>query len=81
MSAKIVLIVIGTILLLLGVLLLVAATQHSWETKQYKKLYKKDAPSSIKTTTEIVGGILTVGGLLLLGYGVAMHTKMVKSSL
>lgn len=81
MSAKIVLIVIGTILLLLGVLLLVSAVHHDWEVKQYKKIMKKDVPAKIKTTSEIIGGILTVGGLLLIGYGVAMHTKMVKSSL
>lgn len=81
MSAKIVLIVIGTILLLLGVLLLIAAMNHDWEVKQYKKLTKKDAPAKIKTTTEVIGGILTVFGLILIGYGVAMHTKMVGSKL
>ena len=40
MSQKIFLIVLGSILLLIGILLLVAASQHDWEDKEYKKMYK-----------------------------------------
>lgn len=74
MSQKIILIVIGSVLLLLGILLLIAASQHEWEDKEYKKIYNKNAPSNLKNTSNIAGGILTVLGLGLLGWGVAMHT-------
>ncbi len=74
MSGKIVLIVIGSILLLLGILLLVAASQHNWEVKEYKKLFHKEAPKNIQTVTYVIGGLLTGIGLILGGWGIAIHT-------
>jgi preprotein translocase subunit SecG len=79
MSGKIVLIVVGSILLLLGVLLLVSSSNASWEVKEYKSLSGgKNAPENLKKITEVIGGVLTAGGLGLLGWGLAMHTGMTK---
>ena len=75
MSAKIVFIVIGSIVLLLGIILLITAKQHNFEVKEYKKITKKDAPKNIGTVTYIIGGFLTIIGLVLLVWVFAMHTK------
>lgn len=74
MSAKIIFIVIGSIISLLGIVLLITAKQHNWEAKEYKKMSKKDAPKNIATVTYIIGGLLTVIGFVLLGWGIAIHT-------
>lgn len=79
MSAKIVLIVVGAILLLLGIALLAAAMHPDWENKEYKNLRHKDAPENLKKHSQIIGGILTAAGLGLLVWGIMIHTKMVKS--
>ena len=73
MSQKIVLIVIGSILLLLGILLLIAASQHVWEDNQYKKIYNKNPPSNLKSTSNTTGIILTILGAGLIAWGLAMH--------
>ena len=46
MSAKIILIVFGSIMLLLGIILLITAKQHNWEVKEYKKINKKNVPKT-----------------------------------
>ena len=74
MSAKIVFIVIGSIVLLLGIILLITAKQHNFEVKEYKKITKKDAPKKIGTVTYIIGGVLSTIGLILVGWGIAIHT-------
>ena len=74
MSAKIILIVSGSILLLLGILLLITAKQNNFEGKEYKKMTKKDAPKKIGTVTCIIGGLLSTIGLVLLCWGIAIHT-------
>ena len=74
MNTKIILIVIGCILLLIGGLLLVAAIQHSWEVKEYKKLFNKDTPKNIQDVTYIIGGIITGIGLILTGWGISMNS-------
>lgn len=74
MSAKIILIVFGSIMLLLGIILLITAKQHNWEVKEYKKINKKNVPKNIETVTYIIGGLLTSIGLILLVWGIAIHT-------
>ena len=75
MRAKIILIVFGSIMLLLGIILLITAKQHNWEVKEYKKINKKDnVPKNIATVTYIIGGLLTTIGLILLVWGIAIHT-------
>lgn len=74
MSAKIVFTVIGSIVLLLGIILLISAKQHNFEVKEYKKITKKDAPKKIANVTYIIGGLLTIIGLVLVGWAIAMHT-------
>jgi hypothetical protein len=74
MSAKIVFIVIGSIVLLLGIILLISAKQHNFEVKEYKKITKKDAPKNIGTVTYIIGGLLATIGLVLIVWAIAMHT-------
>ena len=76
MSQKILLIAIGSILLLLGIMLLVAASQHEWESNEYKKVTGKEAPTNLKNNSNIVGAVLTVIGVGLLGWGIAIHTGM-----
>ena len=77
MSQKIFLLVLGSILLLIGILLLVAASQHDWEDKEYKKMYNKNAPTNLKNTSNISGIILTLFGIAILGYGLAMHAGII----
>jgi hypothetical protein len=74
MSAKIILIFIGSIVLLLGIILLISAKQHNFEVKEYKKISKKDAPKKIATVSYIIGGLLTTIGLVLLVWSIAIHT-------
>ena len=74
MSAKIILIPTGFIMLLLGIVLLITAKQNNFEVKEYKKITKKDAPKKLETITYIIGGLLTTIGLVLVGWGIAMHT-------
>lgn len=74
MSAKIILIVSGSILLLLGLLLLITAKQNNFESKEYKKITKKDAPKKIGTVSYIIGGLLSAMGLILVCWGIAIHT-------
>jgi uncharacterized membrane protein YidH (DUF202 family) len=76
MQQKIFLIVTGSILLILGILLLIAASQHEWENKEYKKITGKNAPTNLKNTSNISGIILTVLGVGLLGWGLAVHAGM-----
>ena len=77
MNSKVILIIIGVMFLLPGILLLVAASQYDWEVKEYKKLFGKDAPQNIQKTTNIIGVLLVVLGLIFIGWGLAIHTKMV----
>ena len=74
MSAKIILIVFGSIMLLLGIILLITAKQHNWEVKEYKKINKKNVPKNIETITYIIGGLLTSIGLILLVWSIAINT-------
>ena len=54
MHQKIFLIVLGSILLILGILLLIAASQHDWEDKEYKKIAGKNAPTNLKNTSNLL---------------------------
>ena len=74
MRAKIILIFIGSIVLLLGIILLISAKQHNFEVKVYKKITKKDAPKKIAAVSYIIGGLLTIIGLVLVVWAIAMHT-------
>lgn len=76
MNSKTILIIIGVIFLLPGILLLVSASQYDWEVKEYKKLFGKDAPQNIKSTTNIVGILFVVLGLIFMSWGVAIHTNI-----
>lgn len=66
------LIFIGSINILFGILLLISAKQHDFEVKEYNKITKKDAPKNIGTITYIIGGILTIIGLILLFWGLLL---------
>jgi len=76
MQQKILLIVTGSILLIIGILLLIAASQHDWENKEYKKITGKNSPTNLKNMSNISGIILTILGVGLLGWGLAMHAGM-----
>ena len=77
MHQKIFLIALGSILLILGILLLIAASQHDWEDKEYKKIAGKNAPTNLKNTSNASGIILTISGVGLLVWGLAIHAGMV----
>ena len=77
MHQKIFLIALGSILLILGILLLIAASQHDWEDKEYKKIAAKNAPTNLKNTSNASGIILTISGVGLLVWGLAIHAGMV----
>ena len=78
MSAKVVLIVIGIILLVLGILHIIAGVQSKWEDSVYKKLKHKDAPANLKNIIITMGAIVSSIGLVMLVWGLLIHTKMVK---
>jgi hypothetical protein len=63
------LIFIGSINILFGILLLISAKQHDFEVKEYNKIAKKDAPKNIGIITYIIGGILSIIGLISLFLG------------
>jgi hypothetical protein len=74
MRSTIVLSVLGTIMLILGIMSIVVSTKYiEWEDKEYKNLKHKDAPKNLKHTTMTVGVILTVLGSLMLLWSAYIH--------
>ncbi len=69
MNAHILLIVLGIILLLLGVSLLVIGATVEKHPQTFEKKYLAD-----KSKDYIYGGVLTALGVILLGWGLAIHT-------
>lgn len=79
MSVKIVLIVIGVILAVMGIAVLAAAMHPDWEAKKYEKIFHKNsAPANLKKTSQIIGGIHVALGAGLIIWGLMIHTGMTK---
>jgi len=74
MAAKVVLIVVGSIILILGILLLIASFNHDYEMKAYKKIVRKTPPDNLKHTSMAVSIVLSLIGLALLIWGLMIHS-------
>lgn len=65
-------IVMGSILLILGLLLLISSMNTDWESKEYKKISNKNAPKDLKMITLLSGSVMLAGGVASLWWGMKM---------